>query len=332
MNNTLSVGSFITFGWETFKKRGWFLVGTTFLYLVLETVGRSINVGHNIFVSLIMFAISIFIGLGWTAFTLKAHDDITAVTISDLWHPKLFWQYFGVTILEILIIGIGLLLFIIPGIIAMAAFMFAPYFVVDKGMGPIEALKASARITKGNRLRVLALIGATILVTLLGCLALGVGLLVAIPVTALATVHTYRRLSSAADTNEVHQSLSGGEIVLLVIGSLVPMIAIIGIVAAVVLASLTTAREKGMDVYTNSNVHILQADLEIYNAMHNSYPSTLNDLIANSDPQLTRGITPDQYTYTLLNSGADYRLCSNATASVHEVCVSSLDTATPTTP
>jgi uncharacterized membrane protein len=86
-------------------------------------------------------------------------------------------------------------LLIVPGILAMIFFMFASIIVIDKDLGPIEAMKASMAIGRGYRWSLLGLIALTTLIMIVGVLALLVGMLVAIPVVALAFIHAYRVLS-----------------------------------------------------------------------------------------------------------------------------------------
>jgi hypothetical protein len=85
----------------------------------------------------------------------------------------------------------GLVLLILPGII-FAMFMFANFIVVDRELGPIEAMKESSRITRGKRWTLLWLSLAILVINLLGLIALVVGLLVSVPVTWLALAHAYR--------------------------------------------------------------------------------------------------------------------------------------------
>jgi hypothetical protein len=280
MQNTLSVGSFISFGWETFKKRPWFFIGATLVYIVASWcisfvssfVGGFLGVflgsglaGVSSFV--VSTVLSMLVAMGWLSFLIKAHDDAASAALSDLWHPRKFWSYLGTTILLVLLTVAGFVLFIVPGLMALTAFFFAPYFVVDKGLSPVEALKASARITKGNRLRILALIAAVALVSLLGVVALIIGLLVAIPFTAIANMHAYRRLSAAADANEARQPLSGGETVLATVGAIMPVVIIVvAILASIVLASLDAAREKGREALAAAELRALQLELELQGA------------------------------------------------------------------
>ncbi|MDO8561208.1 MAG: hypothetical protein Q7S05_00070 [bacterium] len=334
MNTTMTVGSFISFGWETFKKRPWFLIG---VFVITAIVSQAISylttfLGSGISELLaglvINFIAAIFIGMGMTAVFLKAHDSVETVTLNELWHPQEFWSFLGVSVLQGIIVTVGFILFIIPGFMALTAFMFAQYFVIDKGMGPIEALKASARITKGNRLRILAFMGATILVMLLGGLALIVGILVAIPVTALAQVHAYRRLSAAADANEARQPLTGGEITLVVAGGILPVTIIIGLLSVVVLASLNTAMEKSIAMRTGAYLNELQIDLELYYDAHgNTYPATLPEAVQGLEPQYQEtasAIPLDQFAYSPMKNNSAYQLCvKNPVPEGESQCVSS---------
>jgi uncharacterized membrane protein len=72
--------------------------------------------------------------------------------------------------------------------------MFALFFAVDQGLGPVDAIKASFSLVSKN-------IGSTVVVYILayiamgiGAFLLGVGLLVAVPLAMLAFTFTYRRL------------------------------------------------------------------------------------------------------------------------------------------
>lgn len=332
-----SVPSFIRFGWETFKKRPWFFAGAALLFGIASWVASFLNsvlvglIGESVNEGLAMLigfptgvAINVIINIGWIAFFLKAHDDIAAASASDFWHPQKFWNFLGVSLLYASIVTLGYILLIVPGVIASVMFFFAPWLVVDKGLGPIEALKASARITKGNRWRILALMGATVLVSFLGALALIVGLLVAIPVVALATAAAYRRLSVAADAGSAPQRLSGGEVGFLVAGLLIPLIAVIGILASVVLASLNVAREKGMAAQSAADLKLLQLSVELYALQHGSYPETLDEAAA--DPQMGDSLSTirlEEYSYAAENDS--YILCSNTSTPEGGECVTPED-------
>ena len=103
-------------------------------------------------------------------------------------------SYLAAQILMILIILGGFILLIIPGFYFSLKFMFTPYLVIDKKMGPIEALKASGKITHGIKWDIVGFMVATTLLMYSGVLALGVGLIVTIPVATLAYTVLYNRV------------------------------------------------------------------------------------------------------------------------------------------
>ena len=204
-----TVGSALSFGWETFKKRPWFFVGASVIiviaYMVAGAVSSGIDAGlggsteePTLTGSVVNFVLSTFIGMGVTAFYLAAHDDPETVQLSALWHPQPFWKFLGASILLGVTIGVGFVLLVVPGIIATLFFMFTTVIVIDRGLGPIDAMKESMRIGNGHRWTLLGLIALLMLIIIAGAVALLVGLLVAMPVATLAFVHAYRVLSAKA--------------------------------------------------------------------------------------------------------------------------------------
>ena len=204
-----SPGNAIRFGWEAFKRRPWFFVGAM-LILVAANIAASIVSGAvdtvtggsmdepTLVGNLVSYLLGILISMGMTAFFLAAHDNPDGLEYAALWHPKPFWNFFAASVLASLAVGIGLVLLIVPGLIAMVLFMFATLLVIDRGLGPVEAMQESMRLTKGYRWPLFGLILLLALVIFVGVLALGVGVLVAGPVAGLAYVHAYRMLSGGA--------------------------------------------------------------------------------------------------------------------------------------
>ena len=100
----------------------------------------------------------------------------------------------GGSILFYLMLVVGLILLIVPGFYVALRFGFFLTAIVDRNLGPVEALKYSYRITANNGFNLLGLWLMLMLVALAGVLALLVGLVVAIPVVTLAIVLAYRFL------------------------------------------------------------------------------------------------------------------------------------------
>lgn len=92
------------------------------------------------------------------------------------------------------IVSLGLILLIIPGIVWAIKFQFFDYLIIDKGLGPIDALEKSSEITRGVKLDLLTFGILIWIINLLGLLCLVVGLFVTIPITVVAKAFVYRKL------------------------------------------------------------------------------------------------------------------------------------------
>jgi len=68
------------------------------------------------------------------------------------------------------------------------------YFVIDKGLGPVQAFKASSRTTMGVKWQLLGFVILCGLTNLLGLLCLVVGVFAAYPTVLVASALVYRQL------------------------------------------------------------------------------------------------------------------------------------------
>ena len=205
MKATELVYASFSHGWQTFVKRPWFLIGSVVVVFGVSAVSGGIaqSAGDGgvaatsfIFNAVDFFVVQIFVSMGIIAWSLKANSQIESTKISDLWAPHAYWRYLGTSILITIIELIGFALLVIPGIIASVLLMFAPFLVIDRGLSPFAAVKASFAINKEHFWAVFLLMLAAIAANIIGLILLGVGLLVSIPVTVIAMAYAYRTLSS----------------------------------------------------------------------------------------------------------------------------------------
>lgn len=199
----------ILFGLKTLKKNFRFFLGIMLilgLVSVLPEIGKVLIKEKKLFIDVFSAVISLFgiiLEMGLIKISLKLYDQ-EKPKFSDLFsqYPLFFKMLFG-SIFYGLIIILGLILLIIPGIIFAVKFYLFEYFIVDKGLGPIEALKRSWRVTggaTGNLFLFLLLVTA---INLLGVLVFSIGLLITVPITALATVFVYRKLLTQSENKNI---------------------------------------------------------------------------------------------------------------------------------
>lgn len=208
MEKKFTIGEAVKFGWETFKKNYLLLIGVAAIDIVINSIPNMISKesspGKN-GIELIIWLVETIVQIGVITITLKLVDSKKA-SINDLFsNIRVYWRYLGGSILYFLIVSIGLILLIVPGVIWGIKYQFYGFNIVDKKMGVIDALKESAKITEGVRWDLfifgLALVG----IIILGALALGIGLFAAIPVVWLATAFIYRKLSKS--TKEIKREV-----------------------------------------------------------------------------------------------------------------------------
>ncbi len=207
----LSVKECLLAGWKTVTARPWIFVAAGIIIFVaslLSDVPRSFTkdlTGLESLLNLLAFilsaVVSFLIAMGKTAFFLRGHDSLESLRLSDLWHPRPFWKFVGTSILAGGATIIGLLLFIIPGIIIGIIVGFSLYIVIDKELAPIDAIRESAKITKGNRWNLFLLGLAIFGINIVGFCLLLVGLFITLPISAIAVVHAYRVLSGTLATS-----------------------------------------------------------------------------------------------------------------------------------
>lgn len=150
--------------------------------------------------ALIGFVLGTLVLLGWSHMALKTARG-QPVAVGDLFSQtgKLVPGLIANLIMS-LAIGIGTMLLCIPGLIAFAFLGLAIFFVVDKELDPISALKASMSATEPARMQV-ALFGlVAMLLYIAGAIACGIGVLVTLPTAMIAFAHVYEALSGKAAT------------------------------------------------------------------------------------------------------------------------------------
>lgn len=193
---TVNIRSSLGIGWQQFKRRPWYLLGLTLATFGLFVMTASQNAAVT--------ALSYILYGGYVALLLKhfAGEHVRFDDLFDLVDKR--WIYFAfLAAVKGVLILLGFLCFIIPGIYLAVRWMFAEVLVIDKGLRPLEALKASSELTAGVRWKLFwysVVVGLLIFVSLF---ALIIGAVVAGIVVQFATIAIYKHLSDMSLKTEV---------------------------------------------------------------------------------------------------------------------------------
>lgn len=199
----------LQFGWNVTKSNLGFFIGFLIVFVALivvpaiistiamETNETNVFLGTIFYVAYYVLIFTVSMGLIKTA--LRFCDNEKG-NFKDLFSQyPLFFKYLAGYILYFLIVWVGTILFIVPGIIWGIRFWFFDYLIIDKKIGPIEALKKSSAITKGQKWNLFVFFLMVTGVNLLGAIALLIGLFVTVPTTMVATAFVYRKLLSQSE-------------------------------------------------------------------------------------------------------------------------------------
>lgn len=197
MTNTFTIGGVFKEARGIIKPKLWKViwqyVGITAIFAVL-----SMTAGQSTLVSILVSILGSFV---FTVFSLgyaengsfSYHEFIKKLTFSR------FAYYFLAALVSGIFIILGFFALIIPGIILALRFAMVKYIVAEKEIGPLEACRQSAKLTRGSRMRLLGFYVTAFFFNLLGLICLGVGIFYTLPVTYIATAVIYKKLRDAKD-------------------------------------------------------------------------------------------------------------------------------------
>jgi uncharacterized membrane protein len=202
---TFSKKEAIKFGFELAKKHLFFFIRVFIVVAVFSVLSSSLKNLVNVqkepllyfFLYVVLFVINLIIGIGLIKIALEFIDE-KKPKFSDLFYYKPIVNYFIASLIQGILSLIGFILLIIPGIIFSTRLQFTSYLIVDKKLKPVDAVKKSWSITRGNTWNLFffgILLG---LINLLGLICLVLGLFITVPLTMLATVFVYRKLLNAS--------------------------------------------------------------------------------------------------------------------------------------
>jgi len=187
-----SIGEAIKFGWST-------ATSNLGLFIVALLIVCAISMFPVLFDSLVAMIVSGVLGmvvtLGIMRMSLKFVDGGRGELIDLFETIPFIVSYLVASIVVGVVAMIGFLLLVIPGIIFSVRLQFYAWAVIDGRPGPFASIQESWEVTRGAFWRLIGFWFVLAGVNILGALALGVGLLITIPMSLVATAHVYRQLT-----------------------------------------------------------------------------------------------------------------------------------------
>jgi hypothetical protein len=192
----LDIGGCFRRGWELLKENFWLAVGATALVLVIDVGIESIP-----FVGWIVgtvLGLVLFGGLDW--FFLKlVRGQPTGIGDAFAGFSMAFVPLLLGGIVMQVLIGIGLLLCILPGIyLAVSWYFFTALLILDKKLDFWPAMELSRRVVTMHWWKFFGLFLLCFLLFVAGVLACGVGVFIALPWVWAACVYAYEDIFGSA--------------------------------------------------------------------------------------------------------------------------------------
>lgn len=153
-----------------------------------------VAVGVSFILNLISKVVSIFLSLGATRIGLKLVSGEPAEVGMLFGEGSKLLRTIGASILFGLMVFVGFLLLIVPGIYLAIRFGQFQAAIVDRDLGVLDSLGYSSDITNNNRMSLFGLAVLSMLIVLAGAIALCIGVIFAIPIVWLAGLTAYRSL------------------------------------------------------------------------------------------------------------------------------------------
>ncbi|MDR1523786.1 MAG: hypothetical protein LBS79_00825 [Tannerella sp.] len=206
MKEKINYSDIFRTAWKGLKSQFWLLtgllIGFTIIYSLLfifaiPATGEAFTIS-GIAVSVLCFFLLCLFQLGYLKNCFQTLDGEEPQFSSYGQVSRKLLSFLVAYIIYSIIITIGCVLLIIPGIYLTLRLQFFFASMVDENTGIIESFKRSWTITKGHSLSLFVVMLIMILISFIGQIALFVGLFVAIPLIVLMYGVTFRRLTTPA--------------------------------------------------------------------------------------------------------------------------------------
>jgi len=197
----VDIGGAISYGWGKFTQNaGPLIVAILFIWvatIVLSLIGIPFARGGfivQLLWNIVVVVVSAVLSLGIVRMALALVNGQPLEMSMAVPSGPMLVPYAITGVLVGLVIGVGLVICIIPGVIAAAFLLFAHFTVLDEGLQAGDAMSRSIELVKPQFGGVLGFIVICFLINLVGALLCGLGLLVTWPLTIVAGAYVYKGL------------------------------------------------------------------------------------------------------------------------------------------
>ncbi|MFA5621834.1 MAG: DUF975 family protein [Thermovirgaceae bacterium] len=204
MTGRVRIRDSLAFGWRTFR------LNTLFFIVLLLLIGATLAIPgvllrrlppgdanlSRFLLEAALWALRALAAMVVIIVSLSFLDRGT-IDMDRLKHMRpVFVPYIIGSFILLSLISLGVALFVVPGVYIAVRYQFMPYLIIDREMRPVQAFKAAGVMTRGLWLELFLLLLCIAGLNALGAIPLGLGLLITVPVTALAHAMIYRDLVS----------------------------------------------------------------------------------------------------------------------------------------
>ena len=205
MSRDISISSVVGNAWEYFKANASVLIVALFIYVLISgAAGLMTDILESqpvleFIASVIETFLNLIMGLGFARILLDTVDnkEVKLNTLFENRSPLIILHYVVGSILIGVIIIAGLILLVIPGIYLAARLSFLTYVLLEQeDYDFLKAISTSWEMTENHVWDLVGLGLVAFLIVVAGILALGIGLIIAIPITGVMSAIAYRALQT----------------------------------------------------------------------------------------------------------------------------------------
>ena len=299
-------------------------------YIEQSAIASSINPASPAYVVgfIVGLLVAMFLGIwaqGATLYALKDSSEGIGIGESYKRSLKSIHSLLWVYLLSGFIVLAGVLLAVIPGILFMVWFLFAPYALIIDGERGMRGLLKSKEYVRGYFWDVFFRLALIVLAAFVIGMIFGIvgsifpafeiasNLVNAFIIGPFCAAYFYllfmqmRALKSGATF-----APAGGQKALFIGIGIAGLLAIPLILSSIVLASLNSARSKANEARQRADLRQTEVALEVYREIEGTYPALLSDLVPKYIPAV-----PSEFSYQ--TADGRYELCPSVSS--NEGCV-----------